>query len=70
MGLRQLERETGTTPWLSYRNCFIEKEQHWWGFLISAVAKAFGVTVIQMQVKKTSWEARIISSKRKERRLM
>lgn len=66
IGLRQLVREIGTIVWLSYRVCSIEEEQRGWGVLISATAEAFGISVIQMQVKKTNWEARIISSKRKK----
>lgn len=38
--------------------------------MISAAAKAYDIKVIQMQVKKNDWEARIISSKRKECRQM
>lgn len=68
IGLRQLVREGNDCGdyTLSYRVLFIEEEHRWWDFSISEAAKASGLRVIRMQAKKTSWEARIISSKRKE----
>lgn len=55
---------------MSYRVRVTEEEHRCWSFSISAAAKAFGIKVTQMQVKKTDWDARIITSKRKECRWM
>lgn len=58
----------GERSWvrMSYQVRVPEEEHRCGSFSISAAAKAFGIKVTQMQVKKTDWEARIITSKRKE----